>query len=477
MKLSSCYFLLILSSPYHTIPSNYSNTNQGSSNQQPQHFLFANSFLQGAHSNTAIRKHYYDTNTLNNAQAILSSLRQQHQSNSNTFVRPTGKAAFSSTTELYGFFDRFSRNRNNEDSNEEDENENNNIVNNENASEGIDNNEEENEDDDVDSTADIPSSSSPMSPSELENAKELLENLFSIPNDNQKKSKGKRSSSSSTSSTSPPSITTLSSQMQSPDSKDDEERNSDNGLNQEQQEILLRTRDITLVSSAIPQPPLTAIARERRLKEISLLSSLTQSDEAVNELWALWIAEKGPAAATLLLRAEQLMSVESYEEAETILWSLIRQYGVHWAEPVNRLATLKYMQGRLEESKTLCEVVLQTKPWHFGALSGIVLVCTAMNDATGARMWADRRLPPFLSNDSGRNVWINHALEDATKCLNEASKVGRNLDIGQEEMEFRTFRAQMQHLFHLEDNAHSKAGDDIDLPSSAFDDNSPDAWQ
>lgn len=449
MKLSSCYFLLIISSPYHS-----------SSNYSRKQFIFASSFLQGTHSNTAIRKHYYDTNTLNNAQAMLVNLRQQqHQHQiSSAFVRPTRKASVASSTTLYGFFDRFGRNRNdNDDDNEEDGN--------------------ENIDEDYDSSTPFSSSSAPMSPSELENAKQSLENLFSIPNDNQKQSMKKRKTS-STSSSSPPSITTISSQLQSPDNKEDDERHN-NDLNQEQQEILLRTRDIALVSGAIPQPPLTAIARERRLKEISLVSSLTQSDDAVNELWALWIAEKGPAAATLLLRAEQLMSVESYEEAETILWTLIHQHGVHWAEPVNRLATLKYMQGRLEESKNLCEIVLQTKPWHFGALSGIVLVCTAMNDAPGARMWAERRLPPFVPDDSRRNVWINHALEDATKSLNEASKVGRNLDIGQEEIEFRTFRAQMQQLLQLEKDEVNTTGcsDGMDSASCMFDDNSPDAWQ
>ena len=204
---------------------------------------------------------------------------------------------------------------------------------------------------------------------------------------------------------------------------------------------------------------------------------MAKSDESVNELWSLWISEKGPAAATLLLRAEQLMSVESFDEAETILWSIIHQHGIHWAEPVNRLATLKYMQGRLEESKMLCEVTLSTKPWHFGALSGIVLVCTAMNDATGARMWADRRLPPFVADDSRRHVWIKRAIEDATKSLSEASKIGKNFDIGQEEIEFRALRTQMQKLFHLEeDGIDSRRNGGVDS-SSVFDDNSPDAWQ
>ena len=512
IKVSSCYLLLVLTSPYHS------------------QTLFASSFLQGAHSNTAIRRHYYDATTLNHAQAMVASLRQQHrhrhqqqQQQQQQITNPTfvpghsrqfkSAHAVNTSTQLYGFFNRFGRksnhddddndndknnNRNNKDDEEDNEHDATNI-NSTNDHDDHDDHEtqieksvhcndehEENEEEENDMEANL-STTMTMSSKDLEQARQSFENLFSIPNDNQKQSKKKKNSTTTTPTTAftPSSINNSSNNNNNNNNSDEEERNGNTNnndeSNNEQQEILLQTRDITLVSSAIPQPPLTAIARERRLKEISLISSLAQSDDPVNELWALWIAEKGPIAATLLLRAEQLMSVESYEEAETILWSLIHQYGIHWAEPVNRLATLKYMQGRLEESKTLCEVVLQTKPWHFGALSGIVLVCTAMNDATNARMWAEKRLPPFAPDHTSgdrRNVWISHAIEDAKRTLNEASKAGRNMDIGQEEIEFRTFRTKMQQLYLEDDNCdvENSIGCD-DSFTSMFDDNNPDAWQ
>lgn len=187
--------------------------------------------------------------------------------------------------------------------------------------------------------------------------------------------------------------------------------------------------------------------RERKYAELELLKSLKVSDEAVNELWALWFAERGPQAATLLLRAEELVSQgeTKWSDAEELLWSLIQEHGIHWAEPVNRLATLMYLQGRLEESKTLCELVLESKPWHFGALSGIVLVCAGMNDVSGARLWADRRLPPLIpQNTSGdrRSMWVKRACADAKAGLDRAEK---RSNIGMEEMEFRKMRNWLQH--------------------------------
>jgi len=118
------------------------------------------------------------------------------------------------------------------------------------------------------------------------------------------------------------------------------------------------------------------------------------------------------------------------------------------------------------------------KPWHFGALSGIVLVCTALNDATGARLWAERRLPPLIpEHTSGdrRVKWITRALNDAAGNLDKASKVGRGKEIGKEETEFRTFRAKMQKMAVEEENRRSKSNDGGE--KNQKDDTDLDAWQ
>ena len=168
-------------------------------------------------------------------------------------------------------------------------------------------------------------------------------------------------------------------------------------------------------------PPLTSIARERREAEISLLSSLSSDDAALSDLWSLWFSERGPDAAGELLRAEELASRGSdyWDEAEGMLRDIIEEHGVHWAEPVNRLATLLYQRGRLQEARALCEYVLAVKPWHFGALSGIVMVCVGMEDAQAARLWADRRLPPLqpIGDNARRYDWAARASGEAGKSL------------------------------------------------------------
>jgi hypothetical protein len=174
-------------------------------------------------------------------------------------------------------------------------------------------------------------------------------------------------------------------------------------------------------------PPLTTIGRARLDAEMECLSGLMDSDEPLSDLWTLWFEERGAAAARELKAAEVLsMSGPQYwDEAEAKLRDLIEEHGVHWAEPVNRLATLMYLRGRLKESKELCEIVLAVKPWHFGALSGVVMVCAGLSDVSGARLWADRRLPPLLPDGDTterRMLWVERAVKEALRAEQRAER-------------------------------------------------------
>jgi hypothetical protein len=175
-----------------------------------------------------------------------------------------------------------------------------------------------------------------------------------------------------------------------------------------------------------PANPLTTIERERRQVEIQLLAQLAEGDETVTDIWTLWFGERGSEAAKKLVRAEELTneSPTLWKQAEDILRDLIQEYGVYWVEPLNRLSTLYYMQGRLDEAETLCKIVLAVKPWHFGALSGIVMVYAAQADSEKARMWAASRLPTFAPTGPNRRriAWAETAVASAQESLDIAEK-------------------------------------------------------
>jgi tetratricopeptide (TPR) repeat protein len=171
-------------------------------------------------------------------------------------------------------------------------------------------------------------------------------------------------------------------------------------------------------------PLLSTIGRERREAEISMLRELEYSDEASDDLWQLWYSERGPKASADLKEIEEELfgDMSEWDHAEERLQEMIKEHGMHFVEPLNRLATLYYMQGRYEDSKRYCEAVLDQKPWHFGALSGIVMVCANLQDMNGARQWASRRLPPIPpdgTTNERRSEWVERAVEDARKALLE----------------------------------------------------------
>ena len=185
-------------------------------------------------------------------------------------------------------------------------------------------------------------------------------------------------------------------------------------------------------------PPLTAADRERRLAEIQLLRLLEfQDDHIMESLWNLWYNERGAGAAQQLAQSDQLLLGDANSCAR-VLTELIHEHGPYFVEPVNRLATLYYLQARYQESYELCRVVLTVKPWHFGALSGIVQVLLRQNKKDQARYWADRCLPSLsaavrdgsLSSSSPppsssrpnprRRAWVQRAVQQAERALQEA---------------------------------------------------------
>jgi hypothetical protein len=178
----------------------------------------------------------------------------------------------------------------------------------------------------------------------------------------------------------------------------------------------------------VHEPPLlTSLERERRVLEIQLLEQLVEHDGLVlDHLWSLWYSERGRHAAQRLNEATALSNdPRTWREAEAILRQLILEYGIYWVEPLNRLATLFYIQEKYQQSIDLCQVILYVKPWHFGALSGIVALYGQVNNVEQARIWAQRRLPTFLpisnpQNNSRRREWVQMAVQNAQASLRDA---------------------------------------------------------
>jgi hypothetical protein len=63
--------------------------------------------------------------------------------------------------------------------------------------------------------------------------------------------------------------------------------------------------------------------------------------------------------------------------------------------------------------------IVYTFSWHFGALSGIVMIYAGAQDSQSARMWASRRIPTFAPTGTNRRRagWVQHAVREAMESL------------------------------------------------------------
>merc|ERR1711862_462008 len=100
------------------------------------------------------------------------------------------------------------------------------------------------------------------------------------------------------------------------------------------------------------QPLMTTASRKRRLLEIELLESLSDSDEAVDELMGVWMYERGAGYAHDLEWMQQDCSPGLVEE-EGVLRDMVYATNYEWMEPTIRLASLLFYKGRWTESYDL----------------------------------------------------------------------------------------------------------------------------
>ena len=213
-----------------------------------------------------------------------------------------------------------------------------------------------------------------------------------------------------------------------------------------------------------PPPPLSSIERDRRLAEITVLKGLNEQDDA-SELWTLWYSERGATAKSQLEKADSLMgNPESWKECEKGLKALIDEYGVYFVEPLNRLATLYFLQNEFDKSYNLCLLILKIKPWHFGALSGIVQVCIGRGDRNGARFWAEQRLPNAVSGKSfppfsedgpmnpRRQEWVEEQVNLAEKMLKKAERETK-ISFGEKDTYHQDIRENKSSLTDDEDES------------------------
>ncbi|MSP81473.1 MAG: tetratricopeptide repeat protein [Alphaproteobacteria bacterium] len=116
-----------------------------------------------------------------------------------------------------------------------------------------------------------------------------------------------------------------------------------------------------------------------------------EADALAGEIWEIWYESPDKIISVMMLQGQQAMAIGDFEEAEEFFTAIIER-DPKFAEGWNRRATLYYLMGRFNESIAAVEQTLALEPRHFGALSGMGLIFTALEDDAQALAWLERAL-------------------------------------------------------------------------------------
>lgn len=128
--------------------------------------------------------------------------------------------------------------------------------------------------------------------------------------------------------------------------------------------------------------------------ESALVECLVSQNPAVirlatGGLWECWFNEQGAAARRQIEKGTRCMNEGNLEGALDIFARLVKKYP-RWAEAHNKQATALYLLGNARLSYKVCQVVVELKPYHFGAWNGMAL-CAAQLEKWQAALDAARQ--------------------------------------------------------------------------------------
>ena len=136
--------------------------------------------------------------------------------------------------------------------------------------------------------------------------------------------------------------------------------------------------------------PLGAAQDDPRLDLLfGRLHATSDSGEArllQNRIWSIWLDARDAELNTLMRGGTFLMQSGNLSKAVT-MFSRIIETGPDFAEGWNKRATAYYLMGRFDESIADCMRVLELEPRHFGALSGLGLIHSALDEPETALHW------------------------------------------------------------------------------------------
>ncbi len=122
---------------------------------------------------------------------------------------------------------------------------------------------------------------------------------------------------------------------------------------------------------------------DRLFAELARASDEDEARDVESKIWRAWAESGVEAADRLLAVASEAMSRGAFAPALALLNSAI-EATTDFAEAWNKRATLYYLIGEHDLAVHDIRRTLSLEPRHFGALSGLGMICLQRSDEAGA---------------------------------------------------------------------------------------------
>ncbi len=98
------------------------------------------------------------------------------------------------------------------------------------------------------------------------------------------------------------------------------------------------------------------------------------------EIWNIWLTSGSTKNNNEEMKNGIFLMQNGDLDSALIKFNNLSKIEPKWAEPLNKIATIKFLQGKFNSSIKFINLTLELEPNHFGALSGLVQINILMKN-------------------------------------------------------------------------------------------------
>ena len=118
--------------------------------------------------------------------------------------------------------------------------------------------------------------------------------------------------------------------------------------------------------------------------QLKYAKNISLAKEYEDKIWKFWLSDGTSENNNIeMMKGVDLMQKGKLDDALKLFINL-SESDPNWAEPINKIATIRYLQGDLYGSIRDIQLTLELEPRHFGAIAGLAQINLALGRYTDA---------------------------------------------------------------------------------------------